>query len=327
MAKTIVYLDQNYASSLAKAQYLSTWKDSRRSDFLRLLRVLRDCTAQDKLICPTSYFHRWESDRSSRVKDIVWRVVDELAFDVSFRSFVDIAYGQMAIAACKYARVRHADLADWRLAFSSDPHASVKARASSLRALAHIPSPGELTDFDISGAERVHEAYSTYKKLRVALGLSFEQEYAHDKKQVVWESFLPWHPVPSEANDLVSLLIQGGSARLLAQQLKVLALAGAGTLAYEFLESEELPSCPHIEIRASLMAADIVNYPDKAPTVSLNADFDIVANFLPYVDILTTDAYMKELMRQSGVSAQYPAEIFSMTAEDHALLTERLSAL
>ncbi len=327
MPKTIVYLDQNYASSFAKAEYLDSWPDPRRRDFLDTLSVLRHQTREDKLICPTSDFHRRESERSIRVRDFVWRVVDELAFGLRFRSSNDIAYDQMAIAACKYARRCHADMTDWRLAFISDPHASVKARASSPRVLAHIPSADEFTEFEKSGAEAVDRAYSNYKKQRAALGLTYEQEYAHNKKQVARESFWPWNPMPSEADDLASLLAQPGSARLRAQQLQVLALAGAGTPAYEFVESEDLLSCPHIEIRASLMAADIAKSPGKPPTVSLNVDFDIVASFLPYVDILTTDAYMKELMRQSGVLARYPTEVFSMTVEDHVRLTTRLSAL
>jgi len=69
--------------------------------------------------------------------------------------------------------------------------------------------------------------------------------------------------------------------------------------------------CIHFLIWASLMAADILFYPDKKPTTSLFTDFEIVASVLPYVDILATDKYICELIRNARLSDRFSAHIFS----------------
>ncbi len=327
MVKTIVYLDQNYASSFAKAEYLDSWKDPRRADFLHTLSVLRHQTHEDKLICPTSDFHRRESERSGRVSDFVWRVVDELAFGVRFRHSYEIGFAQMANAARRHAGCCHHDFPDWGEAFASDPHPSVKGLSPGPRVLVHVPSPDELVAFEKSGTEQVWTAYTDYKAQRVALGLDYEGECAHNRRQLVLESFIPTSIEPADADGVVPLLLAEGDQRLRDLRQEVLALAGGDSAVRSFLESEELLACPQIEIRAALMATDIAKYPKMVPTASLNVDFDVVASFLPYVDILTTDAHMKELIVQSGVLSDYPAKVFSMATDDHARLTETLAAL
>jgi hypothetical protein len=79
-----------------------------------------------------------------------------------------------------------------------------------------------------------------------------------------------------------------------------------------FPTSQELHNCPYLKIRASLMAADIFFYPQKIPTPGLNTDFDIMASVMPYVDMLATENYMAELIRQSRLSQQFSARIYSM---------------
>ena len=89
-----------------------------------------------------------------------------------------------------------------------------------------------------------------------------------------------------------------------------------------FWASEELLECPSLLIRASLMAADIFNYPENQPIPSLNTDFEIVATTLPYVDILVVDNHMAELIRQTQLSNNFVARVYSMNRR-----TELLEAL
>lgn len=79
-----------------------------------------------------------------------------------------------------------------------------------------------------------------------------------------------------------------------------------------FFVSRQLLDGDYIHIWACLMAADIFFYPDKKPDNSLFMDFEIVASVLPYVDILATDSYICELIRQSGLLDQFKVQVFSV---------------
>jgi len=79
-----------------------------------------------------------------------------------------------------------------------------------------------------------------------------------------------------------------------------------------FLESSEFLNCYVIDIRACLMAVDIAHFPQTLPERSLNTDFDIVASILPYVDMLTTDRHMADLIGRCSLSERYDCEVFSM---------------
>ena len=102
MPKKILYLDQNFVSNLAKVENTPDWKDSRREYYEKLLALIRTKVNQNRLACPTSYFHREESEQSDRVKDIVWHVVEELSQGISFHHSSQIFFGQIVIAAYEY---------------------------------------------------------------------------------------------------------------------------------------------------------------------------------------------------------------------------------
>ena len=65
MLKKILYLDQNFVSNLAKVENDPDWKDPGREYFQALLALLRSKVKENRLACPTSYFHREESEQSN----------------------------------------------------------------------------------------------------------------------------------------------------------------------------------------------------------------------------------------------------------------------
>ena len=103
MAKSIVYLDQLFVSSFAKAENLPGWSDDQKDYYLRLLRVLRAKVNDNRLACPTSPFHQQEAEQGRQVKDHVWHIVERLSRGLSFNSFTQIHSSQLASAAYQFS--------------------------------------------------------------------------------------------------------------------------------------------------------------------------------------------------------------------------------
>ena len=139
------------------------------------------------------------------------------------------------------------------------------------------------------------------------------------------ETFLSPYKLIKDYPELQGDISDIGAAIVVHDQAKLLAIfrdcgvTRNPVVTKAFLNSQELLSCPFLHIRASLMAADIIHYPDMVPAPSLNTDFEMVASILPYVDILATDNHMAELIRKAGLSDTFPAQVFSMNRRNDLL--------
>ena len=318
MKKTILYLDQNFASNLAKVESLPGWKDPEREYYEGLLALLRSLVAQDRLACPTSYFHREESERGKRVREFNWQVVEELSHGLSFKSYTT-SWAQMASAAHAYCGTPEQAVPSWALAFSQDPQQSVGPERSSPRILVYLESPEELIEYGENALGLVAEEYHKFKACRRGKSESFAEELQFLKCQLLRETFLPPQSLTQaypSLSDEVGLI---GSTTMAQSQWQILRIVRDSPNPEGFWSSSELLQCPFLDIRASLMAADIFFYPDTIPTKSLNTDFDIVASVMPYVDILATDGYIAELIRHAKLSQRFGASVFSMR-QRHQLL-------
>jgi len=262
--KKIVYLDQLFVSNLAKALYLSGWKD-RLADFYRELHdLLSDLTDHDKLICPTSPFHREESEPGYRVNKFLWHFVEQLGYGLSFKPSAEIKKHQVITAALRLSRTSIAD------------------------------------------------EYWTYKMYCRGKRQAFADEIQAQKTQLVFEMFVPRERLnirPSKLEQLLNLL---GLAGVIQFRRSVYETLQHSTNPEGFFVSPQLLDCPYIHIWASLMAADIFFCPDKKPAPSLFTDFEMVASVLPYVDILATDGYICELIRNARLLDRFNAQIFSV---------------
>jgi hypothetical protein len=124
--KKLVYLDQNFASNLAKARYLEGWKD-RLADFYRgLNNLLFNLTDRDRVICPTSPFHTEETELGQRVRDFAWHFVEQLGYGLSFKGSYEIKNHQVITAARAYCCLPPIQYPIWMDAFNRDPQVPVR---------------------------------------------------------------------------------------------------------------------------------------------------------------------------------------------------------
>lgn len=81
---TVVYLDQNYLSNMAKAR-LGFPMNRVDSDFWRsLFEDPKAAVLADKIACPESQFQRKEARLDRRIERAVTRIIDELSWGLEF---------------------------------------------------------------------------------------------------------------------------------------------------------------------------------------------------------------------------------------------------
>jgi hypothetical protein len=299
MPKQILYLDQNFLGNLAKVENILNWKDPQRGYYEKLLAVIRVKVNQNRLACPTSPFHREESEQSNRTNDIVWPLVEELSQGLSFHYPIQIFNNQIALAAYTYCGKEPPRVSTWDVAFNKDPHESIEPVTRPGKVLVHLESPEELISKRRDVNDLINDAYYRFKATRRSKSDSFTQEVDRLKYQILLEAFLPPQALLRALPVLDNYLGWIDSATMTQMQQRIFRILSGCPHSGGFAVSKELLECPYLTIRASLMVADIFNNPKKDRTGSINADFDIVASAMPYVDMLTTDKYMAEMIRQA----------------------------
>jgi len=318
--KKIVYLDQNFVSNLAKASYVSDWRD-RLKDFYRELHdLLSDLTDRDKLICPTSLFHSEESELGNRVKEFLWHFVEQLGYGLSFKPSAEIMEYQVISAARAYCGLQATQCSAWMVAFNRDPQVPI-GQLSRPALQVSIPNSQEFNEYLRLSRASISDEYWTYKVYCRRKRRAYTDEIEAQKKQLVFEMFHPRPKLnikPSKQEQFLNLL---GLAGISQFRHSVCDTLQHSTNPEGFFSSPQLLNCPYIHIWASLMAADIFFYPDKRPALSLFMDFEIMASVLPYVDILATDKYISQLIHNARLSNRFSAHIFSVR-EREALVAQ-----
>ena len=168
--------------------------------------------------------------------------------------------------------------------------------------------------------------YAIYRKERIEAGLTFAKEVKFQRRKMYDEAF--WIPRLSwlEDTEAARRMFAYAAPGVIQRQQKVRVAAAqfqwdAGELDNALMSTQE------IDIRARLMAADACFYPQHSPSHSFQTDLEIAAAYLPFMDVYTTDAHMAELLRQSGVSADYEAIVLSSRRADRESLMEYVQGL
>ena len=314
---------------MAKALYLEGFADPAAVEYLELYRLILEKSVENKLISPTSNFHRRESDRSTRVKNIVWRVSDYLAADTPFIDSALLLQRQVFGAAQRFVRTHDNLTPNRQNAFANDPDRVFPEGTFRERIQVHLATPAEWLEFENEMSGNVAGQFGEFRAERIAEGLGFEEEVRFHRTQFSRETLVdPVWVAQRSGLDMADPMTQTGILAQLGFHNELSGyLSKHGKSMESFVDSEELNSIPIIDIRAKLTAADTVCHANETPAGSFRVDLEVVSNFLPYVDILTTDGAVKERMRQSGLTREWHAEVFSNRRRDRHDLIARIDSL
>ncbi len=311
--KPIVYLDQNWISEITKSQIIGRLsKDS--AFYSHLSSALHTGVSNGKFACPTSEFHHREASFSPKLRAPISFVVGTLSRGLSFNSYIHVNHKQLLAAASEFAGQDVPRTPWWYVPFNRDPDISVQQ------------SP------DISSREHPimveysKEAKQTRDGIQTSLSRKFKGEVwkeGHSYEEAVRlgrvQMFRELHFGVTDAvqrgffktSQYEPLFTEVGKEAL-RRYYELEWICNQGDGIEMFLESCQFSNTPFISIFAKLRAKDILSYHDDEPEPSQMADFHITALVLPYADMLATESYFAELIKQTHLDQEYNCRVFTM---------------
>lgn len=350
--KFLLYLDQNYVSSITKELLGRTHPVHAAYGKLmgKLFEVISRLVEEDGMLCPESTIHDQEFGFDPSLAAPAHRLLKNLSNGISFLSYGHIEMGQVLRAQRRYlGQPVEPECGRWEQAFYSDPHSPIERP----RVYVHIPTPAEFAVEDKKRKDLI-QAFRTRARtpgpLRVAASLA---EY---KRQEML-SVVQWRYVVAcqEYSDSLRAVVDGTSPfpRLspnwtwedfadycktayppLAVSVLTEYLALAGGIDgrpdrpfWSFFSSPEFGAVQYYDVFTSLEAGFRFYRPSRAPRPSDPYDYAALASVLPYVDGVTTDREMKDMLVRLGLHRKYAVEVYSAGQKDVVALTERLGML
>jgi len=314
---------------MAKAR-IGRVKDNDQAKFwLSLFDDLKKAVLADKISCPELWFHRDEAMYDRRLEEPIRQIIEELSWELKFRPYRDILESQVEDAAFRFLGKSQVPLEAWRIAFESDPRASVASRMQDIgggkgRIIVHLSLSDELVEHD----RRLKNEYAKGEELFTNLGDSRDkwddivlkekmsfilvffglQAQSSIYKQWLSESWIQRFGAVTHLSELTRRWGRLGEIGISVKD----AITAAN-----FLKSNELLNIPYIDIFCSINAAIIKYHSDRKCKGSDLNDIAILATTLPYCDVVITDRFMKGIIvNDLQFDSKYKAKIFSAAKED-----------
>ena len=321
-SKPIVYLDHNWLSEITKA-HIDDKRSVDRMYFRELANVLQESVASDRFAVPMSEFHESEGSLSSELDASLQSVTNILGHGLAFNAYSDISHEQLKEAAMSFAGLDVPHRSWWTIPFNRDP--DTPATDSHF-----VAPPFEVylrLDALIEEQRRLRNQvgalqYRKYKEGRRRLQNSYEDEIRFQRLQLLWEGYRGVSVAIQEPN----VIAPGWEAinELVASQYEerwseIARMLNQGRGPQLFLSSTEFLSVPFLDIRATLMGADIVRFANRSSEPSFQDDMSIVAMILPYADVFATENYIAELIRQTKLGKNYSCQVFTMRQRNEFL--------
>lgn len=313
---TIIYLDQNYVSHMAKARIGRIKDDDQAKFWLALFDNLKKAVLADKIACPESEFHTTEAMFDKTLEEPIINVVDELSMGLKFRSWRDILEEQIIEAAIVFLGKHNKEKEWWTIAFESNPNTSVESRmvdinGTKTRISARLLLPIEVAEHDrqlkLQFLDKEKELLKEYAEKPLGW-----QELLFESKKSTLDGIIGNTAIqssPSAYFRLVNLWNQLRGIGLNTDDNKILM---------DFAYSKELFNIPYVNIYSSTWAAIAEYYRQgREPQQGDFHDAAILSLVLPYCDIVATDKFMKEiLIKKLQFNKEYDTHIFSATKKD-----------
>ena len=335
---TIVYLDQDYLSNMAKARLGSLKNKGEHKFWLSLFNELKAGVLADRIACPELEFQRDEAEFDKRIEHAVWEVICDLSLGLEFKPYETILELQIEDAAFKFLGKNPPPREPWFAAFKSDPPDPVRSRMScdafgiKHRPEVHFFSPSkEVLEHDRQVKKRWEDTAKWL--LRQPTFGDWHKELSIQKLALVDNLLGPgiFNVIAKHAASDSSLDKLVAASNMSKLEAKLARLEGIGITPHnlaDFLNSDELLNTPHIDIRCSINTVIVQNYRNRMPQGSDLADAAIVATVLPYSDVVTTDKFMKEiLVNRLCFDKKYECVIFSGTKKERVGFQELIAGL
>lgn len=312
--RTIVYLDQNYLSNLAKARYC-LMKDKNQAEFWRqLFEDLQNAVCSDLIRIPMSEFHEIETSLNTKIQGAIKDTLIQLSVGFQFRDSHSILEGQISDAIAQFGGIKLTS--NHHPIFQSDPNATAKDRLKDM-----IIKRGtiSLNSYLVADPDYIRKLKVRFVNL-IKQSLEKRIDIKECTTSSILASKLDWLS-SSLKNDL-------DMWTHIIEDIKRLGIQES--VINDYWSTGKLLDIPFIDIFSSLFAVLYLKYKKGGQNIKESDLWDIsaLATVLPYCSIVTTDKTMKEIVvRELKYNKTYNAEIFSCTEKDSIALHNKIRQL
>jgi hypothetical protein len=271
--KLLVYLDQNFLSEMSKADT----HEKVRPEFTSVYELLHRGFIDEKLVVPASWLHDVESSLATHLKDRIATYQHYLGQVRLYRP--DEIRSRQTMAAFDRFTGHAVDLLGPEMAFLDHPDQKVERFGISVDG--HLDGKGFR-----EGRHRTAQDLEGLRQRLLPNGVTYDAQ-VNIERNTQREEFLRTYcrfGGPTSAGRLRELT--------------------------DFTQSGEFMNVPLLSIEARLFAAILTRYPERKIKPSDGTDIDVLSAYLPYMDVVCTDAFMAEQMRSLHIAEEYNVSVF-----------------
>lgn len=270
--KLVVYLDQNFISEIAKSETNSKV----RKEFQELFDLLHRGFLEEKLVVPSSWFHEIETCLIPEFKE---RIKECQAYmgQVSMENKENIYTFQLGRATNDFLGVENKPL-DYRIAFRDDPDQFLKF-------------------YDISFDMHLERYHNKEEREELASKIDANRE---EISKVSYEVQLE-----REISAYAKGFLDGDAWRI------VYIIGKDVEKIKDFSKSEHFRNMPLVEIGSKLWARILTAHGNRKVQSGDATDIEVIASFLPYVDVMAIDGFMANNVKVLKLDEKYKTTIFT----------------
>lgn len=329
----IVYLDQNYISNITKARLGMIKNDSAKEFWISLFKDMKNAVVANKIACPSSEFHQEEGSFDRRLELEINKTAAQLSYGLEFNEWDAILQTQIEHAAYKFLGKSLPPIADWSIAYSSDPKSPVESRMEDINgAKVRIDVSFSMPELLVKRWRQSKEKWADKAKTAISHreSASWDEELLEGKRAFIYQLFgAPAFILFLQKAQKGDYYDKENEAAKFVELLEQLAkLTSIGINKFTFFDSSELLSIPFIDIFCSIHETQKYYYFKRTPQNSDLRDSAILATVVPYCDIVTTDSFMKEvLVKTLHFDEKYNCKIFSGSEKDSQTLQQLITEI
>ncbi len=276
--KTIIYLDQNFISDIAKLS-LEDKKDRVKPILQKVFSAIKAGVDEEKFLAPDGWIHAVETaaGKDPALKDAIYSYQGYLG-QTSLNQPWEIKNSQFINALLEYLKIKQDEQEMWRSAFRENPN----------RRMENFKIDVRFPDFGLGSLSK--ESIEALLKIR--------ESGVNEKKQYQDE-------IEATRKHYKTLLHTDYTWVLRKHNIAV-------DSAEEFIDSHEFTQIPNIDIFCLLWSRNLADNTRKRGVEGDFSDIEFLSIYMPYCDVIATDNYMKTLLQSLGFDKKYNCQLFSM---------------
>jgi len=266
-------LDQNFISDMAKADQ----NDKVNPQFKAIYELLHEGFVEEKTFVPTSWIHKVESSLIPKLKERL----------SSYRAYL----GQV------------------------DVHHPGHIAAYQLNRAARIFNGEEIPDISADDVYSQNPDQRT-ERFKIDVNMDLSRIFSdQDRKQMAKKLDEVRKTIASEKRTVKEQLSSELKARLSSlskyedYSLRHL-FRGDDAQRSSFLTVDNIITIPQFFIDAFMWAKILVDHPNRPIGDGDASDIEMISTYLPYVDVLATDTFMAEIIKQLKLDQKYGTVVF-----------------